>query len=363
MNLVGPASPSQQAANAGPGAGLRAGVSISVTVIEDLGSGLWRVEAGGKQLTARSEGSLVLGSTFLAKVEAGPDGEALLLRVLDSRPLPASSGPQGFDRLLQASGIAADPAGRWAAAALLAQGQKALPAVLARVRRASLTDADSSDPRTLEARSAIAAGLEAKGLAASPEAVDGLLDLAGGRPDAGQGGGQDGPDNGGPGQGGSQGPSEPPPSPEVELILPAEDAEKGLSAFLRGLCLASGKESLLGLYNHARAGGRGSILVPFAFSLDSIAFSGSFRIQLPYMDGGPGRIEARFTVQGPEEAEGKPWAFDLGFGGPRPQLSLLEAGGGLPGADLAEALGSSLMDLGCGVRLAARGRRELDVEA
>jgi hypothetical protein len=369
MNLVGPASPSQQTANAGPGASLRAGVSISVTVLEDLGSGLWRVEAGGRQLTARSEGSLVLGSSFLAKVEAGPDGEALLLRVLDSRPLPPSSGPQGFDRLLQASGLAADPAGRWAASALLAQGQKALPAVLARVRRASLSDADAPDPRTLEARSAIAAGLEAKGLAASPEAVDGLLDLAGDGQGAGQGRGQ-GSQGGGQGSqaGGQAGPgpgiSEPqPPSPEVELLLSAEDAEKGLSAFLRGLCLASGKESLLGLYNHARAGGRGSILVPFAFSLDSIAFSGSFRIQLPYMDGGPGRIEARFTVQGPDEAGGRPWAFDLGFGGQRPQLSLLEAGGTLPGADLAEALGSSLMDLGCGVGLAASGRRELDVEA
>lgn len=386
LNAVGPASASHAAANAGPGASLRAGVSISVTVLEDLGQGLWRVEAGGRTLTARSETSLSLGATFLARVETGPDGESLLLRA-ESRGqagLPGAAGPSGFDQLLRDSGLAPDPAGRWAASALLAQGQKALPAVLARVRRAILSEA-GAEPRTLEARAGLAAGFEARGLASSPEAVDALISLAEGRTGGGGGSGE----GASPGRDQSRDQArDQAQAPEAALApenvfppaealgpLPIEEAEKRLAAFLRGLCLASagpgsggagadsGQAGLLGLFNHARSPAGGPILIPYAFSLDSIAFSGVFRILLPYMAGGPGRIETRCRVQDQEGKGEKSWSFDLGFGGPRPQLSLLEAAGSVPGEDLVRALGESLVDLGCRVGLAPGGSSGLDVRA
>ncbi len=372
INAVGPASASQPTANAGPGASLRAGVSISVTVLEDLGQGLWRVEAGGRTLTARAELSLSLGASFLARVETGPDGESLFLRIeaRGQAGLEGAAGPSGFDQLLRDSGLVPDPAGRWAASALLAQGQKALPAVLARVRRAILSE-PGSDPKTLESRAGLAAGLEARGLASSPEAVDALVSLAEGRTGGGGGSGSGSSPDRDQAHAQAQAESRVPAGREAPMnALPPEEAEKLLSAYLRSLCLAtagSGAEpsqaSLLGLFNHARSPAGGPILIPFAFSLDSFAFSGVFRILLPYMAGGPGRIETRCRVQDQEGKEEKTWAFDLGFGGPRPQLSLLEASGSLPGDDLVRALGESLMDLGCRVGLAPGGSSALDVRA
>lgn len=382
INAVGPASASQPKANAGPGASLRAGVSISVTVLEDLGQGLWRVEAGGRSLTARAEGPLGLGSTFLARVETGPDGESILLRP-EPRGLAGAAGPAGppgFDQLLRDSGLVPDPAGRWAASALLAQGQKALPAVLARVRRAILSEA-GAEPRALETRAGIAAGLEARGLASSPEAVDALASLAEGRTGEGGGSGGESPRGGtskgrdqaeapGPGSRETLAPSEAAASGEGLGPLPLAEAEKALASYLRGLCLATAtaaaeprQDGLLGLFNHARSPAGGPILIPFAFSLDSIAFSGVFRILLPYMAGGPGRIETRCLVRDREGKGERAWAFDLGFGGPRPQLSLLEAAGSAPGEDLVRVLGESLLDLGCRVGLAQGGRSGLDVQA
>jgi hypothetical protein len=93
-----------------------------------------------------------------------------------------------------------------------------------------------------------------------------------------------------------------------------------------------GAVSLLQLFNHARAArGAGDwTLVPFAFSLDSVAFEGSFRIQLPYMRGGPGCIEARFHTRRDSgragEAVEEAWDFSLFFGTGRPRLLFREGG-------------------------------------
>lgn len=359
MNLVGPAGASPPSANAGPGT-LQAGVSISVTVLEDLGQGLWKVAAGGRLLTARAETLLQPGAKFLARVEIGPDGESLLLRIQEAPQ--GAAGPRGFDSLVRDAGLPLDAAGRWAASALLSMGQKALAPVLARVRRAVLSEGDL-DPKSMEARAGLAASLEAKGLAASPEAVDALFGLSQGSV------GEDGGGSGGEAQ--SRNPGQ--PTGEVERQIPSEEVEAALSAYLRDLCLSvsqdseaslgRGKEGLLGLFNHARGTLGGSILIPFAFSLDAIAFSGNFRILLPYMAGGPGRIEARFTATDREGLKESAWAFDLGLGGKAPQLSLLEARGEAPRDGLARELGRELEGLGCSLSLPQAGGLSHDVQA
>jgi hypothetical protein len=430
--------------DAGSGAKLRAGVPISVTVLENPAPGLYRILVEGQSLRARSGLALSPGSVLLARVLPAPAGGGILLKLEAGKP-PAPGFPPGVDSLLARLGLPVDAAGRLAASALLAEGLAPNPASLNRVKRTVLGHAGAEGSDALDEAARLAARLEAKGLAASPEAV-GALAAAGdgrsgwsGRRDGGQGGGGsqaggrqgEGMPKGQEGQDGQEAVAGlPPPTASdlrgrtgaapaltgliaglgqvAEASLPAEadGMAKELGAFLRrlvfsasgtsegasGLKGATGLEgaaggvgpapadgqALLGLFNHARPEGQGWIILPFRFALDSVAFAGSFRILLPYMPGGPGRLEARFDASagGFEglEAEGparkaRAWGFDLSFGSGRPCL-VIHGSGDLPGlpamvADLAAELGEAA----CDTRLAGpegvsmRGGAELDAWA
>ena len=354
--------------DAGSGVRLQAGVLVSLRVLEALSPGVYRVEVGGRVLMARSALNLPPASLLQARVEKSEGGTGLVLR-LDPASLPAAE--RTLDGLVLKTGLALDSSSRLAALALLSEGLKASPSALGRVRQSALK-AGSDDG---EERAGLAARLEAKGLSSSPESVDALLSiLESGDSYGGDGEGMEARQE----EGSSRG-----EAALVERTIPEKKLAAELGRFIKSLCFeARGEESgealgrvgpaagrssaraLLGLFNHARAAGRNWILVPFRFSLDSVAFAGSFRILLPYIYGGPGRIEASFRAAKEEgrdrgegdsaEAEGDFWAFELSFGSGPPRLVIH------PGERKREAeailadLGAELLESGCKVSLEDR---------
>jgi len=383
--------------DAGSGATLRAGVSVSVTVLDRASPGLYRILAGGEVLMARSEIPLEAGSILKARVEKLPGLSGLLLRL---EPQPRSQGPaaQGLDALLSRLQLPSDIATRLAASALLAEGLAPTQASILRVKRALAGVASAGGQVGKEAGSPearLAARMEAKGLEATPEALSSLLAAGDGRSGSGQGGqgregrGKEGQEHAPGGQGEARKEAEGAMATErsaavdgdssrtaasglVERCLPAEGLSRSLGAFLRGLCTrtagaADGAgDAALGLYNHARADSGGRVIVPFRFSLDSVAFTGSFHILLPYIVGGPGRLEARFRTgregleaSGSGSQEGAEWRFDLAFGSGTTRLVLGRPTGpdgrsqaGKAFEELFRELAASLSESGCTVVMA-----------
>ena len=385
--------------DAGSGATLRAGVSVSVTVLERVSPGLYRILAGGEVLMARSEIPLEAGSILKAKAEKLPGLSGLLLR-LEPQPRFQGQAAQGLDALLSRLQLPSDIATRLAASALLAEGLAPTQASILRVRRAMSGLASSGGKDGEESGSPgarLAARMEAKGLEATPEALSSLQAASDGRSGSDQGGqDREGREPAhGKGQGGGRGEGEcvapadgaadvdgalslAAASGLAETSLPSEDLAKGLGSFLRGLCMRTAVEggnagvsgggayAALGLYNHARAAAGGRIIVPFRFSLDSVAFAGSFHILLPYIVGGPGRLEARFRTDregleasGVESQGSAEWRFDLAFGSGTARLVLGRPRGadgrshaGKAFEELFRELAASFSESGCAVTIA-----------
>jgi hypothetical protein len=360
MRTIGPADAPFLVPNAGQGAELRAGVSVSVTVLEKISPGLYRVVAGSKSLTASSASELSPGSVFRARVERAPQGPLLVLRLL-----PDSGGDEGLARLLGGTGLPLDAATRLAALALLNSGEAPSPESLTRVRRAALGREGLRG--SAEERAEAAARLESKGLASSEEAVEALLGLADGSQSGegeGQGtrhsDGQDARQNARQNADGFRPPAEALlPDPEIE----PEGFARELGLFIKKLCSAAdeGSAGILGLANHARSRGEDLLEIPFRFSLDRVAFAGSFRILLPYMPSGPGRFDARFVVSQEGEGGGQripssSWAFSLRTGGVggKKLLVLYPPPRGAEAERLLPAFRSELERLGCALRLGGR---------
>jgi len=210
---------------------------------------------------------------------------------------------------------------------------------LGRVRRAALR-AQGAGRDEAEGLVELAARMESKGIAADDEALS-ALDRAG----DGRGGGS-GPGSGGDGQDGSAsghsrgeepggfGREEPGLGLEggfdldrdLDLSIPSEGLPRALASFLKALATRIAPSSdaelaatalsdadRLGLFNHAKGRDGGWILLPFRFALDSVAFKGGLRIQLPCIPGGRGRIEARFDAETGDS--GRAWSASLAFGG------------------------------------------------
>jgi hypothetical protein len=380
--------------DAGSGATLRAGVSVSVTVLDRASPGLYRILAGGEVLLARSEVQLEAGAVLKARVEKNAAFSGLLLR-LEPQPRPQGQAASGLDSLLSRLQMPSDAAARLAASALLAEGLAPTQASILRVKRAIAVLAPSSsrdggEEGSTEAR--LAARMEAKGLEVTPDALASLLSASDGGYGSGRHGGQgrgDDEDGGKPGQGDGTSEGEgtasvaeasdvgcapggwPSGEPRVES-LPGDELSRRLGAFLRGLCMRTaeaaggGDGAALGLYNHARAESGGRVIVPFRFSLDSVAFTGSFHILLPYIVGGPGRLEARFRAgregsdaSGSEVREATEWRFDLSFGSGGTRLSFHrpmaisgQARADKAVEDLFAELTKALSDSGCPVTMA-----------
>jgi hypothetical protein len=207
-----------------------------------------------------------------------------------------------------------------------------------------------------EDRAEAAARLESKGLASSGEAVDALLGLAdGSREGAHEGGGQGSPGSQPPGAGLL-------PDPDVD----PEGFARELGRFIKKLCTAAADDAsagMLGLANHARSRGEDLLEIPFHFSLDRVAFAGSFRILLPYMPSGPGRFDARFIVsrEGEEEgARGAPsgWAFSLRTGGAEGKKLLVLFPPSRVAERLLPAFRAELERMGCAVKFGGQAGPE-----
>lgn len=401
MRPLGPAGAPFLVADAGSGVKLRAGVSVSITVLDRLSPGLYTVLAGGQVLRARTDAVLSPGSVLLARVERNEGGPGLLFRLVPGQG--GSAGPdRGLDAVIAQLGLRPDAAGRLAASALLAEVQTVTAAALVRVRKAALGGkAGDEGPAgdeggEMEERARLAARMEAKGLGATAEAVDLLVELSGGGSGSG-GSGEEGARGGNAGrQGDANVPSgapgsAPPAEPPAAMELSGADWEKALARFLARLCFASAdalpdaaasratqglspSSAFLGLFNHTRAEHDDWITVPFRFSLDLVEFAGSFHILLPYMPGGPGRIEASFTSlarganeNGRTSSTGpRRWKFGLSFGEGRPRLVLRGCESAGARRSLAE-LRRGLEAAGCELALAAgedaAGPREVDLHA
>lgn len=328
-------------ASAGRGKSLQAGALVSVAVRERLGPGLYRVAVGPRLLTASSAAALEPGTVLKARVERS--GGALLLRLEDER-LRDPRG--GLTAALTAASLPDDAASRLAATALLREGLALEPRALARVRRAALREAAEGGEL-----SELAAELESKGLPAEGEILEDVLSAY-----AGSSGERRGP--GGSGSGGLPGGGEESREGERSAAIPESDLPRVLGAFLRELAMRAdpGAEgSALALFNHLRGPEGGCVIVPFRFALDAVDFTGSFRIQLPYVRGGQGLLEARFAAS--SGGASKDWSFSLAFGGGRSSaLGLRMPEGGAGRVEIGE-LAAELAPLSCSVR-ASTGRDE-----
>ena len=321
--------------DAGREGNLRAGASVSIVVLERRGSELYRVAIGQNILSAVSTSPLEIGAVLKARVERL--GGAILLR-LESPSQGQTEGASGRDSLsalLRAASLPDDPSGRLAAAALLREGLSPDLRSLGRVRRASLREGADGGWTDL------AAQMEAKGLPAEDTPLAALVDLAQGR---GQGGR---------GEGWKQGQE----GPEVE----EGELPRVLGELLRQCALRSAEESgipsqdSLALFNHLRGPEGSWVIVPFCFSLDAVDFSGSFRIHLPWVRGGQGLFEARFSVS--RGTSSRFWSFLLSFGGGRVSSLRVDAPDisdkGLFASQF-EGFGAELALLGCRLRLSSR---------
>jgi hypothetical protein len=154
---------------------------------------------------------------------------------------------------------------------------------------------------------------------------------------------------------------------DIERSIPEPELGRVLGALLRALATRCGEAErrpggegeTLALFNQLRGPEGSWVIVPFRFALDAVDFAGSFRIQLPYVRGGAGLLEARFTASRgsiPEQ-----WTAVLGFGGGRASTLRIgspeEREGSLSGAAF-EAFAAELASLSCSVRRMPRGEAE-----
>jgi hypothetical protein len=358
---------------AGQPASLKAGAFVSLTVLERLssrpgdlaGTNGYLVRAGSRVLevrAARLAGTVLEPGTKLrAKVESNASG-GLALRLLPAskgslagpvaRNLPRDPGDRQA-ATFAAAGLPNDSASRTALAALLGESARPDPRALARVRRAALRDSGEGGLADMAAK------MEAKGIRADADAVDELIVLSDAR-SGGEGGG-DSAGSGGSGSGGDSARG------ERELPVPAVDLSRGFRAefdeddlpralgdFIR--CLASRSDSgsgKLALFNHLRGKEGSWVILPFRFALDEVDFSGSFRIQLPYLRGGQGRFEAFFSASRGLESED--WSFFVSFGGAHPSsLRLVKPKSAKLSADRIEAFAAELAVISCSLQVSER---------
>jgi hypothetical protein len=106
--------------------------------------------------------------------------------------------------------------------------------------------------------------------------------------------------------------------------------------------------------------------------MDSVEFTGSFRILLPYMPGGPGCLIARFVTRcerpgDAREDSGAAWGFSLDFGSTKRRLVLNPGlGRKLPDRvvrDLGKSLAASGCELAIGKADGAEPSGKLDFDA
>lgn len=374
--------------SAGRGAGrpasLQAGAFVSITVLERLGprpgdptgARAYLVQAGNQVFEARTAllagTELGPGMKLRAKVEADASG-SLALRLLASpkggQASPAGSpagaesamGKLGRDpgdrraAILAAAGLPNDQASRVALAAILSESLAPESRLLSRVRRAALRDSGEGGLADMAAK------MEAKGLRADAEALDELIALSDARSDGGSGGdeaGAEGSDarSGQEGGDGSRGDSEVTVtlmdlSRDFRAELDEENVPRALGAFIRGLASRSDSGGgKLALFNHLRGKEGSWVVLPFRFALDEVDFSGSFRIQLPYLRGGQGRFEAVFSASRGLESED--WSFFASFGGAHPSsLRLVKPASAKIPADRIEAFAAELAVLSCSLNV------------
>jgi hypothetical protein len=358
MRTPGPIQPSLRLIGEGASRSesLRAGALVSVLVKEKLGGELYRVTIGSRSLTASSPAPLETGTRLQARVERS--GECLVLRLV-SRGAAESSASA-----LAASGLPNDAAGRAALSALLGEGFSPDARALGRVRRAALHDAESG-VSSLD----LAAKMEAKAFPAEDEALEALVSLSDGRSHSrghGEGEGRRGEERS---SGGGELAREPesflgsgePSSLErdFQVDVPEEELAPILARLLRAIVARSGGAGdLLTLFNHLRGPEGSWILVPFSFSLDAVDFAGSFRLLLPYVRGGEGRLEALFSATCGSSSEN--WSFFINFAPSRGSSLRLVAPDSRRAAvaSRAEELEAELSRFPCSVRLSREGQDE-----
>jgi hypothetical protein len=348
MRTAGPNEASLRIVDAPKGAGrgesLESGTVVFIRVHERIGpdpkagkpgSALYRVSLRsesdravfGKDLfVASSAHSLEPGSLMKASVERS--GDAILLRMSGREPSSPSQGQARTQAstLVSAAGLPPDTAAFSALAALLREGMAPEPRALARVRRVALQDDGE--------RIKLAARMEAKGIPAEEEALDDLLRGSAAAPSFGGRGASDSregeADAGSARQeGGAEfGNLE----RDIERSVPEAELPRVLAAFLRALATRAGgldddgpgrEGASLALFNHMRGPEGSWVIVPFGFALDAVDFAGNFRIQLPYVRGGAGLVEAHFSAS--QGAEPEDWTVLLAFGGGRDSMLRIEA--------------------------------------
>jgi hypothetical protein len=326
MRTPGPLNPSLRLVDAGadrgvgPRAGLKVGAFVTVEVRERLGGELFRVAIGARLVTASSAFPLEPGSTLRARVERS--GEGLALRIVARESGAAIARDGAVAALAASAGLPNDPSTRVAAAALLREGIAPEARALARVRRAALRDSESGGEA-----SDLAARMEAKGMPAEEGALGEILALLEGRGGEGRGGSEkrrEPEEGGGPpedqalesGNWGELG-------EDLSFEVPEEEFPRRLAQLFRAMVARSGGGcDSLSLFNHLRGPEGSWLIVPFHFDADEVAFTGAFRIQLPYVRGGQGRFEAFFKASRGPRAED--WSFFVNFGGRQPPSLRIE---------------------------------------
>lgn len=335
MKTPGPQAASFIVRDAAIGAGhenglrteLRSGALVFVEVRERLGPSLYKISVGSRYLTASSQAFLEPGALLRARVERTAEG--FVFRLLDTR----SSSRDALDAVIAKLGLPVDEAARTALAALLGAGLSPDAGALSRVRRAALRSAGRDEDA---GRVELAARMEAKGMAADEESLEALAAAGDGRGGSEHKGGS--ADQGGFDRRNKS------PAPELpgefdlehdfERLMPSEEVPRILGRFIESLVRraesgtdaespspAHAEAERLGLFNHLKSREGGWLLVPFRFDLDSVAFSGSLRIQLPYAQGGNGRIDLLFDAQCGDTV--KKWYASLSYGGgSRPSLRI-----------------------------------------
>ena len=312
-------------------------------------------------LVASSTHSLEPGSLMKARVERR--GDTILLRMSSREPSSPSRGQARAQAstLVSAAGLPPDAAAFSALTALLREGMAPESRSLARVRRVALKE-DGEGIR-------LAARMEAKGIPAEGEVLDGLLKGCaaalsfGGR---GASDSKEGETN--PGSARQEGGAEfGDLERDIERSVPAAELPRVLAAFLRALATRTGPEvdgpghegASLALFNHLRGPEGSWVIVPFCFALDAIDFAGNFRIQLPYVRGGAGLVEAHFSVSRGEEPEY--WTIFLGFGGGRDSMLRIEAPDSRTSSmagDSFDAFAAELAAMRCSLRIGPRREAE-----
>ncbi len=273
--------------SAGSGIPFRAGVSVLARVVGQAADGQTLLRVRGSEFPVPTTKQLPIGSLVWLRMATPAEfpGSKTTMALYPPSPLPS-----GFAaRLLLSLGMGQDASGIAAAEAWLSRGLVPDASGLARVRRAVA----AGIPGEERERAAMACRLEAKGLGATPEAVDRLLAIESGRDSEGRS------------------------DEDFRRADGGDDAHDSLltelAAMLALLCSRrDGDFALLGLFNQLHAS-EPDVLVPFSFQLGSIAFKGSFRLHLKRMSRVPASMEGRFTVfpEGSSPEGGTLWGFSL----------------------------------------------------